>query len=118
MLCSRSLSFFEQAGTHNRRVASTGEHRIVASAFSGLDREVVQVRNRRLDGHIWCHAGALAPPPDAGNAMVNGGMRPRAVIQEYHASFLKVLGVLVAIAAVGLTALAKIGSLLLHAAGL
>lgn len=50
--------------------------------------------------------------------MVNGGMRPHAIIKAYNASFLKVLGVLTAMVAFGVTALAKIGALLLHAAGL
>ena len=65
-----------------------------------------------------CRAGALGPPPETTNAMVNGGMRPHAIIKSYNASFLKVLGVLAAMVAVGVTALAKIGALLLHAAGL
>lgn len=45
-------------------------------------------------------AGMLAPPPTASSAMVNGGMRPKEVIQAYEASATKVGAVLMTVVAV------------------
>lgn len=67
---------------------------------------------------VCCFAGLVAPPPEAYTAMINGGMRPYEVTKAFTTSFYKVVAILGVLLAVGFTAFAKIGSILLRAAGL
>lgn len=60
-----------------------------------------------------CRAGLVAPPAVTATALVNGGMRPREVLQHYITSFYKVVGILAVLVAVGCTAVAKLAKFLL-----